>query len=79
MKAPPTPLTSKQTRVLQFLRDFHAEEDRLPSSREVSAHFGWASNTAALGHLRALARKGVIEYREDQVNRRAWWRFTRSE
>jgi repressor LexA len=79
MKAPPSPLTSKQARVLQFLRDFHSAEDRLPSSYEISRHFGWASQTSAMGHLRSLARKGVIEYREDQANRRAWWRFTRNQ
>lgn len=70
-------LTHAQHRVLEFLHAFHQDEDRLPSSREIAAHFGWVSNTAAIGHLRALARKGCIEYREDQTNRRAWWRFAR--
>jgi repressor LexA len=32
----------------------------MPSTREIQEHFGFASQTAAMGHLRALERKGVI-------------------
>ena len=32
----------------------------MPSTREIQAHFGFASQTAAMSHLRALERKGVI-------------------
>lgn len=33
----------------------------MPSTREIQAHFGFASQTAAMSHLRALERKGVIK------------------
>ena len=32
----------------------------MPSTREIQAHFGFASQTAAMSHLRALEKKGVI-------------------
>ena len=32
----------------------------MPSTREIQAHFGFASQTAAVSHLRALERKGII-------------------
>jgi repressor LexA len=32
----------------------------MPSTREIQAHFGFASQTAAMSHLRALERKGAI-------------------
>src|SRR5205807_764656 len=31
------------------------------SSREIQEHFGFASQTAAMNHLRALERKGAIQ------------------
>lgn len=33
----------------------------MPSTREIQQHFGFASQTAAVSHLRALERKGVIK------------------
>ena len=33
----------------------------MPSTRELQRHFGFASQTAAMSHLRALERKGVIQ------------------
>ncbi len=69
-------LTPKQETVLRYLKTFHADEDRLPSSREIQAHFGFASQTGAVGHLRALAKHGLIEHRER--NSRSWWRFARA-
>lgn len=32
----------------------------MPSTREIQSHFGFASQTAAMSHLRALEKKGVI-------------------
>lgn len=69
-------LTPKQETVLRYLKTFHADEDRLPSSREIQAHFGFVSQTGAIGHLRALAKHGLIEHRER--NSRSWWRFARA-
>jgi len=33
----------------------------MPSTREIQNHFGFSSQTAAVSHLRALEKKGVIE------------------
>lgn len=35
----------------------------MPSTREIQKSFGFASQTAAMSHLRALERKGVIQRR----------------
>ena len=76
---PPT-LTPRQAEIYAYLVTFHAEEDRLPSSREIQSDFGFASQTGALCHLRALANHGLIEHRGgDGINSRQWWRFARKE
>jgi repressor LexA len=33
----------------------------VPSTREIQQHFGFASQTAAVNHLKALQRKGIIQ------------------
>jgi repressor LexA len=54
-------LTDRQKEVLEFIRQQQRETGLPPSSREIQAHFGFQSQTAAMNHLRALERKGVIE------------------
>ena len=54
-------LTNRQQQLLDFLRDHQRRQGLMPSTREIQAHFGFASQTAAVSHLRALERKGVIE------------------
>ena len=68
MKLGPTPT---QWRVLGYLRQFHADEDRLPTMDEIARQFGWASATAALDHMRGLERKGWLDKRGCR------WRFAR--
>ena len=63
--------TPTQWRVLGYLRQFHAEEDRLPTMDEIARQFGWASSTAALDHMRGLERKGWLDKRGCR------WRFAR--
>ena len=53
-------LTDRQQELLDFLRHSHRETGVMPSTREIQTHFGFASQTAAMSHLRALERKGVI-------------------
>jgi repressor LexA len=53
-------LTARQTEVLEFIRRQQQQTGFPPSSREIQAHFGFQSQTAAMNHLRALERKGVI-------------------
>ncbi len=54
-------LTERQTQLLNFLRDHQREHGVMPSTREIQRYFGFASQTAAMSHLRALEKKGVIQ------------------
>src|ERR1700724_984814 len=53
-------ITARQQEVLDFIRRHQRKTGFPPSSREIQAHFGFHSQTAAMNHLRALERKGVI-------------------
>jgi repressor LexA len=62
------PLTERQQEVLDFIRTFQQDKGVPPASREIQRHFKFASQTAVMGHLRALANKGMIE----QLAGRSW-------
>ncbi len=53
-------LTKRQQELLDFLKYSQNKNGLMPSTREIQAHFGFASQTAAMSHLRALEKKGVI-------------------
>ncbi len=61
-------LTEKQEAILDFVRAIQAERGIPPSTRDIQRQFGYASQNAAMNHLRALAKKGVIE----QIDGRTW-------
>lgn len=54
-------LTRRQQEIVEYLRQSHRLTGIMPSTRELQHHFGFASQTAAMSHLRALERKGVIQ------------------
>ncbi|MBK1881101.1 repressor LexA [Luteolibacter pohnpeiensis] len=54
-------LTPRQQEILDFLKTSQRESGIMPSTREIQHHFNFASQTAAMSHLRALERKGVIQ------------------
>lgn len=54
-------LTPNQTRVLRFLQRSIHETGMPPTRAEIAAKLGFRSPNAAEEHLRALARKGVIQ------------------
>lgn len=56
-------LTHRQQEILDYLRQSQRQEGIMPSTREIQKAFGFASQTAAISHLRALERKGVIKRR----------------
>lgn len=56
-----TGLTSRQQEVLDFIAEARGRSGVPPSTREIQEHFGFASQTAAMNHLRALERKGVLQ------------------
>jgi len=53
-------LTKRQNELLGFLKEVHEKTGLMPSTREIQDHFGFSSQTAAMGHLRALEKKGII-------------------
>ncbi|MBV9488680.1 MAG: transcriptional repressor LexA [Verrucomicrobia bacterium] len=53
-------LTQRQQEVLSFIEQQQRETGLPPTTREIQAHFGFQSQTAAMNHLRALQKKGVI-------------------
>jgi len=54
-------LTKRQKEILDFLHTASRTTGLMPSTREIQHHFGFASQTAAMSHLRALEKKGVIQ------------------
>lgn len=54
-------LTHRQQEILDYLRDSQRKTGLMPSTREIQHFFKFASQTAAMSHLRALERKGVIQ------------------
>jgi len=55
------PLTARQQRVLDWIRH-HLEATGMPPTRaEIAAGLGFRTASSAEDHLRALARKGVLE------------------
>ncbi len=56
-----TQLTKRQQEILEYLRNSQRTTGVMPSTRELQHHFRFASQTAAMSHLRALEKKGVIQ------------------
>ncbi|MBI4692726.1 MAG: transcriptional repressor LexA [Gammaproteobacteria bacterium] len=54
-------LTSRQAEILALIRQTLAETGMPPTRAEIAARLGFRSANAAEEHLRALARKGVLE------------------
>ena len=54
-------LTQRQKEIVAYLKMSQRQTGIMPSTREIQHYFGFASQTAAMSHLRALERKGVIQ------------------
>ena len=55
------PLTPRQEEVLKLIKDTIADTGMPPTRAEIAKELGFKSANAAEEHLKALARKGVIE------------------
>ncbi|MDX3772684.1 transcriptional repressor LexA [Chromatiaceae bacterium AAb-1] len=55
------PLTPRQAEILQLIKDYQAETGMPPTRAEIASQLGFKSANAAEEHLKALAKKGVIE------------------
>jgi repressor LexA len=60
MHMAPEKLTRRQRQIHDFVDRQHRQTGVAPSTYEIQEHFGFASQTAAVNHLRALERKGAI-------------------
>ena len=49
-------LTARQQEILDYLQAEHRRTGIMPSTREIQTHFGFASQTAAVSHLRAQSK-----------------------
>lgn len=58
---PMADLTPRQNEILTYIRQTLEQTGSPPTRQELCHAFGFSSPNAAEGHLRALARKGVIE------------------
>ncbi|MEN9455941.1 MAG: transcriptional repressor LexA [Neisseriaceae bacterium] len=54
-------LTARQTVVLDFIKQFAAENGTPPTFAEIAEGLGFKSVNAAVEHVKALAKKGVLE------------------
>lgn len=54
-------LTKRQQEIVAYLKKAQRETGIMPTTRELQHYFGFASQTAAMSHLRALERKGIIQ------------------
>lgn len=54
-------LTERQQEILDFLQEEMNRSGIMPSTREIQKHFRFASQTAAINHLKALERKGAVQ------------------
>jgi hypothetical protein len=59
MSATKAKLTERQYQVLEFIKQYHRDNLRSPTFREIGAHFGMNNNGVAC-HIAALARKKAI-------------------
>jgi repressor LexA len=60
-------LTPRQAEILQLIRDTVESSGYPPTRAEIAQVFGFRSANAAEDHLRALARKGLIELEEGRA------------
>ena len=54
-------LTERQQQILGFIRGKQDSEGLTPTLREIAAHFRFSSPNAALAHVQALRKKGVLK------------------
>ena len=60
-------LTTRQQEVLDYIEASQTQTGMIPTTREIQKHFGFASQTAAVNHLRALEKKGLIQKSEGRA------------
>src|SRR6476659_763861 len=54
-------LTERQRSILEFIQSEQREKGITPSTREIQAHFGFASQTSVMQYIATLERKGFLD------------------
>lgn len=54
-------LTDRQRSILEFIQSEQREKGITPSTREIQAHFGFASQTSVMQYIATLERKGFLD------------------
>lgn len=62
-------LTARQQEVFDLIRDHISQTGMPPTRAEIAQRLGFRSPNAAEEHLKALARKGVIEIVSRRITR----------
>jgi len=60
-------LTSRQSAILNFIRQFVHEHGEMPTRRELADQFGFSSLKGVADHLAALEKKGCLRLRPGRV------------
>ena len=60
-----TPLTDAQSGVLDWIVSYWGIHSSYPTVREIADAFHWSGPNAAVGHLKAIAAKGWIEWGQE--------------
>lgn len=53
-------LPPRQKQVLEFIKEYLAQNEYPPTLKDIAAHIGVSGNVAVISHLEALERKGFI-------------------
>ena len=56
----PVKLTKKQKEILLCLIEYHMDNGKPPTFRDVQESFGFKSTNAVSGHIRGLVNKGFV-------------------
>ncbi|MEE2939008.1 MAG: transcriptional repressor LexA [Planctomycetota bacterium] len=62
------PLTRRQRDILEFFKDYVAEQGISPTLEEIAEHFG-VNRVTVFGHVAEMERKGVLKRRARGVSR----------
>ncbi len=60
-------LTEKQSKILEFIRNFQSKYSTSPALREIMGHFKFKAIATVQDHLSALERKGCIKREKDKA------------
>ncbi|MDX2226771.1 MAG: transcriptional repressor LexA [Verrucomicrobiae bacterium] len=56
-------LTPRQQQIYDYIHEHQRQKGYAPSQRDIQHHFGFASQTTVVDHLRLLEKKGVLEWK----------------